>query len=437
MKITTPIAAALLIAMLLPTGPARAGDPVGVAPARSATTTLPAGTTDPKGSGVGVVSSLLKRGEWTGYVAVEGRSFPNDPSFSSQTGSREGSLVFEPEYYRAFGGGSQRFTFRPFVRIDSADSERSHFDIRELFWSKADSDWELLVGISRVFWGVTESQHLVDIINQVDLVEDIDGEAKLGQPMARLSLVRSWGIIDLYVLPGSRERTFPGAGGRLRPELAIDTDDPVYVGGAGRGHVDLAARWSHSLGLFDVGLSHFWGTTREPRLVPRVDDQGNRELVPLYELISQTGLDLQATLGSWLGKVEAIRRAGQGPDFAAVTGGFEYTFWDVGGRGLDVGLLAEYLWDERGVDAATPYQNDLFVGTRVALNDSQSTQILAGLIEDLDGRGSSYLIEASRRVGADWVVETTVRGFSGIPSGDPFAPFNSDSYLQVSVQRHF
>jgi hypothetical protein len=437
MKTTTPIVAVLLIAMWISTGIARAGDPVGVAPERTATTTQSAGTSDPTSSGLGVVSSLWKQGEWTGYLAVEGRSFPNDPSLGSQTGNGEGSLVLEPEYYRELGDGSQSITFRPFARFDSADSERTHMDIRELFWRKAASDWELLVGISRVFWGVTESQHLVDVINQIDLVEDIDGEAKLGQPMARLSLVRSWGIVDLFVLPGSRERTYPGADGRLRPVLPINTDDPIYAGGAGRSHVDLAARWSQSVGLFDVGVSHFWGTTREPRLVPRIGDEGTPELVPLYELINQTGIDLQATLGSWLWKLEAIRREGQGPSFGASTGGFEYTLWDLGGRGLDLGLLAEYLWDERGLEATTPYQNDLFVGTRLALNDAQSTQILAGLIEDLDGRGSSYLIEASRRVGSEWVVETTVRGFSSIPSNDPLAPFNSDSYIQISVQRHF
>jgi len=45
----------------------------------------------------------------------------------------------------------------------------------------------LLVGINSVFWRVVESNHLVDILNQTDLIEDIDGEEKLGQPMISLS----------------------------------------------------------------------------------------------------------------------------------------------------------------------------------------------------------------------------------------------------------
>jgi len=39
-------------------------------------------------------------------------------------------------------------------------------------------------------------QHLVDVINQTDLVEDIDGEEKLSQLMLNFSSVHKWGIVD-------------------------------------------------------------------------------------------------------------------------------------------------------------------------------------------------------------------------------------------------
>ncbi len=103
------------------------------------------------------------------------------------------SLAAQPEYYRAWDDGRQNFTFVPFLRWDQSDSERSHVDIRELTWLRAADNWELRVGIRKLFWGVTESQHLVDIINQTDLVEAPDGEEKLGQPMLNLALIRDWG----------------------------------------------------------------------------------------------------------------------------------------------------------------------------------------------------------------------------------------------------
>ena len=79
-----------------------------------------------------------------------------------------------------------------------------------------------MVGINSVFWRVVESNHLVDILNQTDLIEDIDGEEKLGQPMISLSTQQDWGGLSLFVLPWFRERTFPSEEGRLRSQSGTD-----------------------------------------------------------------------------------------------------------------------------------------------------------------------------------------------------------------------
>ncbi len=99
---------------------------------------------------------------------------------------------------------------------------------RELSWQLVSRSWELRIGVRKVFWGVAESQQLVDIINQTDLVENVDGEDKLGQPMVNIALIRSWGTVDFFLLPWFRERTFPGQVGRLRFAQPVDTDNPAY-----------------------------------------------------------------------------------------------------------------------------------------------------------------------------------------------------------------
>jgi hypothetical protein len=374
---------------------------------------------------------------WRGWAAAEIRHFGTAPAALGQSDGGQYSLVVEPEYHLQWRSGRDSFTVRPFLRIDSLDSERTHFDIREMHWQRAAPRWELRLGISKVFWGVTESQHLVDIINQTDLVESPDGEDKLGQPMIKYTTVHSWGIVDLFVLPGFRERTFPGVNGRLRPPVPINTDRALYESGAGEGHVDFAARWSHSAGPFDVGVSYFAGTAREPRFVPSLSQGGEPELVPFYEQIGQVGVDLQATVGSWLWKLEAIRRDGLGGSFLASTGGFEYTFWGVGGSAVDVGALVEHLWDERGVRATSPFADDLFIGTRLAFNDVQNTSILAGAIVDLDGNGRTILMEAARRLARNWVIEAEVRAFAAAAPQDPLGWLDSDDHIQLSLQRHF
>ncbi len=390
-----------------------------------------------------------------GYAALEGRVFAEDPSFAGQSDDAVVSLVIEPELYRESDDGDSSFLFKPFARIDSVDSDRTHFDVRELYWRRSAPAWELLIGVSKVFWGVTESQHLVDIVNQTDLIENPDGEDKLGQPMVKLSLIRDWGIVDVFALPGFRERTFPGVEGRLRAPLPV-ADDPIYESSAEDTHLDWAVRWSHVLGPLDIGISHFSGTSREPRLIldptfapskaaPAEPNGGvargglspGSALLPLYEQIDQTGLDLQGTFGSWLLKLEAISRSGQLDRFAATTAGFEYTFWGVFDSNIDLGAVVEHLWDERGERGPSPFQDDLFVGSRLAFNDTQDTQILAGAILDRESDANLFLIEASRRLGSSWVIEAELRGFSGLPPTDPLAALRTDDYFQVSIQRHF
>ncbi|PCJ57356.1 MAG: hypothetical protein COA73_10910, partial [Candidatus Hydrogenedentota bacterium] len=256
---------------------------------------------------IAFVSMPASAFEWRGYVAGESRVFLHNPLWDGQDDALATlSISAQPELHHEWDGGYQQFVFTPFLRIDSVDDERTHFDIRELYWETSRERFDLRVGIRQVFWGVTESQHLVDIINQTDLVENVDGEDKLGQPMVNVALVRDWGTLDLFMLPGFRERTFPGSNGRLRPMLPIDNRRALYESGAEEAHVDWAARYSHSLGGWDFGLSHFIGTSREPRFMLRADGM---RLVPFYDQINQTGLDVQWTRGSWLWKWESIVRS--------------------------------------------------------------------------------------------------------------------------------
>jgi hypothetical protein len=363
-----------------------------------------------------------------GYVATEPRLFPQDARFASQD-SLSSSLAAELELRHEWDGRAKAFVVDAFGRIDQSDPERTHVDAREAAFRWAGGGTQLLAGVSRVFWGVTESQHLVDIVNQTDLVENPDGEEKLGQPMLQLTLERSFGTLALFVLPLARERTFPGRDGRLRTPLPVDTDAAVFE--AGRWHVDLAGRFSRTIGPVDVGLSHFRGTTREPRMVP-VGEQ----LVPHYELIGQTGLDAQVTVGQWLWKAEAIHRTGQGRAFVAATAGFEYTFANVGGSGADVGLLVEYLYDDRGREAPTPWQDDVFAGVRLARGDAQSTELLVGVIVDRTGGGRAWSVEGSRRIGAHGKLGLEARSFSAKPD-DVLSGLQRDDYVQLSFAYHF
>ncbi|VAX04093.1 FIG01201466: hypothetical protein [hydrothermal vent metagenome] len=381
--------------------------------------------------------SVALAGEWSGYVSGEYRYFPGAPNDPRQHGNNL-SLSAQPEYYHEWDNGRQSITVVPFARWNQGDNKRSHADIRELNWLKASDNWELRIGIGKVYWGVTESQHLVDIINQTDFVENLDGEDKLGQPMIQLALIRDWGTVDLFVLPGFRERTFAGADGRPRFQPRVDTSQTQYESSRKQRNIDYAARWSHYLGDWDFGLSYFHGTSRDPTLLPTTNANGETVLIPHYEIIDQFSLDLQATLGDWLWKLETIHRSGQGNrNYAAATGGFEYTLVGIFDSSYDLGLITEVLWDERGRNAPTLFDNDTMIGARFTLNDADSSELLLGLVIDNNDQSRMLSIEGSRRIGQRWKLSIEARTFANAPQGSLLYGMRDDDYLQLELARYF
>jgi hypothetical protein len=374
-------------------------------------------------------------GEWSAFVSFDARLFFQSPEFPEQK-DQNVSLAFKPEYYVDWANGEQQFGFSPFFRYDAQDDQRTHADIRELYWQLERERLTTRIGVDVVFWGVTESQHLVDIINQTDLVENIDGEEKLGQPMVNLDYLSDWGNWEAYVLPYFRERTFPGEHGRLRTEPAVSTSNPLYESGSEEKHVDFALRWSQNIGDWDLGLAHFTGTGREPYLQADTSS-GRLKLVPYYLQIDQTSLDAQATKGAWLWKLEAIYNQNDLNDYYAYVGGFEHTTFGVAGSPMDLGLLLEYHDDERGDEATNGLASDIYLGLRLSANDIASSMVLAGIIYDTDTQSVFGNIEASRRLNEDWSMDLELRFTTNSDEDENLYFIESDDYLGIALRRYF
>ena len=319
-------------------------------------------------------------------------SFDNRYFFNSGMQGQErnhSSFTLSPEIF--LEEENSILHFKPKLRKDNEDNERNLVDIQELYLINLLEDKEIKYGVSKEFWGVTETTHRVDIINQTDTAESFDGEDKLGQPMVKVSFEENWGLLDLYALFGFRERTYPGNDGRLRQPMVIDTDNPQYLSSAKNKRVDFAFRWSNYFDQLEIAISHFSGTSREPRFV--VSNENLKEIIPLYEVIDQTGFEFQYLVGSLAIKSEIISRSGQRDRFTAATYGFEYTQVGILSSRLDLGWIIEANHDDRlpGSPAV--------IGSRLTFNDTSDTQILMGIIYDERSEELGFLLEASRRLG--------------------------------------
>ena len=392
-----------------------------------------------------VWTSRFERVEWSGSVSAESRWFYRDTGHAGQRSLPNGFVATPQLYIEDRTGWS--FTLSPFYRFDGDDPHRTHADLHEayalFFGALGDGQWEARLGVDRTFWGVVESNNLVDIVNQIDLVEHPDEKSKLGQPMAHFAYVGNWGTMELFGLPYHRQRTFPGRKGRLRFPWIVDDGSVTYESADGERHMDLAARYSHSIGLLDFGISAFEGTSREPFLSPRFGADGGIVLAPHYEQIRQAGLDGQLTFDTWLLKLEAIHRSGMSnrlgdkEAYASFVLGGEYTLYSLQGSAADLTLLAEWAYDERGRRATTKFDNDIFLGTRLAFNDVQGTELLVSTLIGADHDSRVLAAELNRRLSDRWSLRLEAVALLELDPWDVLYETRRDSFVEAGLTYSF
>lgn len=380
--------------------------------------------------GIPILATPLTQPEVRGQADLEYRQFFQTGVDGQNNG--QPSIALEPQLYWEDKDSHSSVTFTPFYRYDEMDDERTHFDVRELFYLNYWGDYELRAGVNKVFWGVTEAEHLVDVINQTDSIEAIDGEDKLGQPMLQLTAIKDWGVSEFYLLPYFRERTFAGEDGRLRTVVPIDTDHAQYESSAKQRHVDVAARYTNTFGDWDVGLSYLQGTDREPYLMVI-----GQKIIPYYAQMKHLGLSVQGTKGSWLWKLEASYKDSY-QTYTSTDAGFEYTLVGIGDSAYDLGLLSEYLYDSRGPGSLAVGQNDIFAALRLALNDEASSQVLLGMTQDLDDSDIRlFKLEASTRLTNALKLNLDAWASDNHTPTDSLYSIRRDDFVKLTLEYYF
>lgn len=417
--------------------------------------------------------AIFAETQLSGKVEAEWRYFLSEALFEQQN-DQFYSIAFEPELNWKDESRTHYINFKLFGRLDSSEGNRSHADIRELYYLYAGDGFEFGAGINKVFWGVTESNHLVDVINQTDLIESTSGEEKLGQPLIKMGFENDTGNLDIYLLPYFRTRTFAAEDERYQiglPQsssstaIPIDENSALFESKQKRRQIDVAIRLAQSLGDVDLALSAFHGTDREPipiigsvqnQAFPRLDEI--KDLTLYYPMLTQLGLELQYLWEDLTFKFEGAARYQSLGDYLSYVTGIEYTFADMDPFGQDIGILIEYLWHNRktvdltqqSLDATqidpifigdnrfvipgeylSPFENDIFVGTRFNLNNIDSTEFVAGVIYDLETETLLTTFEGSSRIGDQFKLSLNLYFFDNVDTESSFYFSRRDDVFEI------
>ena len=365
-----------------------------------------------------------------GYIQPENTFFLNGDGKHNQSKNNL-SVYTQGTFISYIQDDNAKITVNGIGRYDENDKERTYYDFQKLKYEYYYDDFIFKIGNELVFWGVNESFSIVDIINQSNLAEDISGTKKLGQPMASISYNKDYGTFDIYVMPYFRERPFSGKKGRPRLTFEVDKNSITYESSSKKNKIDFALRYSTVLDDFDIGISHFYGNNRTPKLSPNL---ATLKFDSHYSILSQTGLDIQATKGPWLYKLETISAKDGSERHLSTAGGIEYTYYGIRNTPSDLGVIVEYAFDDRNDN---PFNNEGIIGLRWSVNDIKSSSLLAGYLFDMRGNSNRFQVEFEQRVTDDLKLFLDLSLNGSIDDADFTYQFKEDSSVTLKLAKYF
>lgn len=321
----------------------------------------------------------------------------------------------------------------PVVSV-AEDDALNYIDFQQLLFTYRMASSEVFAGVGMVFWGVTESYHLTDIVNQVNLVADLAREKKLGQPMVGYRRYLGDHTLELYWLPYFREQVLAEKNSRPWRSRPI-SGDPEYERSGGQWAQDVALRLSGFYESVDYGVSYFYGTERNPFLII---NPSRTEFTETYVKTNKLAVDSQLTLGSTLLKSEMIYSSPdtQGDEFAMVAG-IEQGIYGIVDTQLDASLFIEGLYSNNQQGVALPYKQHIMTGLRLDLNNEGGSNIMFSIINDKDDRDRTYYVNAQHRLKENISAEVDVWYFDIRKQSSNLPYLKEEGYIQIGLEFYF
>ncbi|WP_199610179.1 hypothetical protein [Flocculibacter collagenilyticus] len=272
-----------------------------------------------------------------------------------------------------------KFNSQVFANWNDADEARRYIDIRKanLYFRK--NDFTFGAGVDTFFWGVSESINVVNVMNQSDLMESLDGKVKLGQTFVSVSNRFSNGDISFYYLPEFRAITFPE-----RPSYGLPiADHDQYEDDKKDG--GFAARGLFYYDQFEFAVSYFKGTRRSPILMRQ--SPSSPLLTPYYLQTENMMFDGVYLSEDFTLKLEAKAGKELNNGFTTANLGIEYPSYLFADYIEEVTFIAEYVFDDRKLTAETHGQNDLFIGAKFDFGDTNQGRVRFLYSYDFDYSG--------------------------------------------------
>ncbi len=367
-----------------------------------------------------LVSQAYAEIEWEAESTFQFRYFTDENAdATADDGSESTIFLADDDFYPVVNqtlefstedsSGDNIYVGSLFFHYDVKDDDNRYADIRELYWLGSVDDYQVKFGFDQVSWGVNEIFRTVDVINQLD-TQAWPQRQKLGQPLLSVATEFDDHLVEVYTLFDHRKRRYGGEDARLRYPILVDNDETIYDRGE-TGSVDFAIRWQFSFWETDISVAHFYGVSREPYFVFNFDFDRPR-LIPVYQKINQTSIELTKSFNELLTKLEAQYQVGGLQHFYSVAGGIEYPMGDVLPNGIDLTLYVEAIYDSRDEANNNVLNRDVAFAFRMAFNDSLDSSMLFAFVADYEYQEQLLLLNLTTRPAENWQIDAIVNVFN-------------------------
>ena len=390
-----------------------------------------------------------------GDVSLTSRVFTpdDDPSTDDWGVTTDARLEF-----KAKQAGGFRQELRVLGRAAAVDESRSDLILEE-FWAGWRGDWlDVLVGARLINWSATEAFHPADIINSRNLDSDIENAEKIGEPMASVR-ARLWqgGLTAFFMplrlaprLPGPRSRLNFSQGQPLGKTLWSNRDEGIDDG---PWTSQWAARFDQTFAGLDLALHY---VDHQDRHQPAIILEPNSGRIhPVYRRVKRYGGTAAQVLGEWILKAEVDHRRfdalDMGPqyqvlnpgaaDHTAVAFGLEWGWGYSSGSEGTVLLEGQWMIADASADELEtlgPFQRDILLGYRHALNDVEGTELLVGVIIDTQRPDECIAnVTFTRRINDQWSLDSGLRIMNAPESKSLLHAQHEAHSVQLSLTRFF
>jgi len=320
-----------------------------------------------------------------------------------------------------------------------SESEREYSgDVQEAWFSLDATSSEWRIGQLMEYWGVLEAENIVDIINPRDAEEDFQGDFKLGIPGITFSYFSQQTEYSFWLLPYSRERRLAYGENRFR-NFSLKKLNAEFE--KGQNNTAAAIRANRVDDQIEFSISYYYGHARMPWLELQLDNTNQPTgLTPIYNLINQTSFEMLWLPGNSIVKLESFYQKNKVDDFFAAGIGFEREIPKLGRSNASISFYGEAYYDGRDKNlsqALAIFQRDIFLGTRLALNDVSSSEFQFRWTYDLEYESSLIDIRAERRIGKNWFLNAVLYKFLHIESDPALKSFQNDDRLRMNLIWNF